>query len=266
MKYGAMNFPVNPLLDELEKISDLGFDYLELTMDPPCAHFTNVLGLESELVKALEHSSMDLVCHLPTFVYTADLAPGIRKASLNEMIQSLKTAARIGTKKSVLHPSVISGLGPFVMDTAARYAHDSLCTIIDMANHLKIDLCFENMFPKYNSFFDTSHFKTIFKKFPGLKMTLDTGHANIDDPSQKKLYEFIQIFPDKIGHIHISDNLGKKDDHFKVGQGNINFKKFIKQIKQSGYNDTITFEIFSQNSEDLLESRNIIKKMLEKIE
>ena len=35
MLYGAMNFPVRPFLDELEIFSSLGFDYLELAMDPP---------------------------------------------------------------------------------------------------------------------------------------------------------------------------------------------------------------------------------------
>jgi len=34
MLYGAMNFPVRPILKELEAISELKFDYLELTMDP----------------------------------------------------------------------------------------------------------------------------------------------------------------------------------------------------------------------------------------
>ena len=35
MKYGAMNFPVKPLLEEIEEIGRMGFDYVEITMDPP---------------------------------------------------------------------------------------------------------------------------------------------------------------------------------------------------------------------------------------
>ena len=34
MKYGAMNFPIKPFLKEIEEIGELGFDYVELTMDP----------------------------------------------------------------------------------------------------------------------------------------------------------------------------------------------------------------------------------------
>jgi hypothetical protein len=32
MKYGAMNFPIKPLLKEIEEIGEMGFDYVELTM------------------------------------------------------------------------------------------------------------------------------------------------------------------------------------------------------------------------------------------
>ncbi|CCK81942.1 sugar phosphate isomerase/epimerase family protein [Desulfobacula toluolica] len=258
MKYGAMNFPIKPVLEELEKISGLGFDYLELTLDAPYAHYTKILEMENKLVNALKQHSMGLVCHLPSFVYTADLTPGIREISLKEMIHSLETAARIGAQKAVLHPSYISGLGPLAMKTAEGYAHQSLCTIMKQADHLGIQLCFENMFPNYHSFFDPSHFTRIFKEFPDLKMTLDAGHANIDDPGKTKLYEFIQRFSDRIRHIHISDNSGKKDDHARVGNGTVNFKKFIRLLKQSGYDDTITLEIFSPDTKDLVKSRDQI--------
>ena len=262
MKYGAMNFPIKPVIEELEKISGLGFDYFELTLDPPCAHYTTVLEMEEELVQALKHYSMDLVCHLPTFVYTADLAPGIRAASLKEMIHSLRAAARINAVKTVLHPGLISGLGSFVMETAAGLAHESLCAVMKEADRLGMEICFENMFPKYLSFFDPSHFVPIFKEFPNLKMTLDTGHANINDPGRTRLYEFIQQFPDKIGHVHVSDNSGKQDDHVRVGNGNINFKKFATFLKRAGYDDTVTLEIFSQDADDLSESRDMIASLL----
>ncbi len=261
MKYGAMNFPIKPVQDELKRILDLGFDYFELALDPPCAHYASILEMENEIVSACKMHSMEVICHLPTFVYTADLCPGIRDISLKEMIHSLKTAARIGAKKAVLHPSFISGLGPFVMETAKTYAHESLSAIVKEAIRLEIDICFENMYPSYHSFFDPGHFQKVFEEFPSLKMCLDTGHANIDDPHSTRLFEFIQKIPDKIGHVHVSDNCGKKDDHLGVGQGNINFEKFITKLIHAGYNDTITLEIFSDNTNDLLNSRKKIAYM-----
>jgi hypothetical protein len=45
MRFGAMNFPVVPVLDEIETFARLGFDYLELAMDPPMAHHRNAFIL-----------------------------------------------------------------------------------------------------------------------------------------------------------------------------------------------------------------------------
>jgi sugar phosphate isomerase/epimerase len=50
MLYGAMNFPVRPVLQELESIAELGFDYLELTMDPPQAHHATIRRMKHDLV------------------------------------------------------------------------------------------------------------------------------------------------------------------------------------------------------------------------
>ena len=262
MRYGAMNFPVKPVMEEVQRISDLGFDYVELALDPPCAHWEIIQGMEKELAASLARNRLDLVCHLPTFVYTADLCPALRQTSLDEIRHSLETAARLGAKKAVLHPSMISGLGAFVMETAKALALESLHLISEKAASLGIPLCLENMFPRYLSCFEPKHFKEIFKVFPSLNMCLDTGHANIDDPSQKRLSGFLRQFPEKISHIHISDNHGKKDNHLGVGQGAIDFKKLVKQIMDAGFDGTITFEVFSEDPWDLVKSRDRIASLV----
>ena len=66
-----MNFPVRPVFDELDTISGLGFDYLELSMDPPNGHHSKVREQKAALRKALDERNMGLVCHLPSFVSTA---------------------------------------------------------------------------------------------------------------------------------------------------------------------------------------------------
>ncbi len=265
MKYGAMNFPVKPVLDEVEKIADLGFDYVELTLDPPCAHYSDIDNVADPLIRALARHSLGLVCHLPTFVFTADLALGIRRASVNEMLNSLRTAAKIRAQKVVLHPSIIHGMGPLVMDNSLKYAKKSFEAILAEARGLSLPICFENMFPKYNSFSSPDEFSALFEEFPDLKMTLDTGHANIDDPGGKRLFEFIERFPGRIGHVHVSDNNGRRDDHLKLGGGCIDFKKLAHMLNGAGYNDTMTFEIFTQKPRDLLESRERMAALLAEI-
>ena len=43
MRFGKMNFPVKPVLEEIEAAASMGMDYIELAMDPPCAHFSQLL-------------------------------------------------------------------------------------------------------------------------------------------------------------------------------------------------------------------------------
>ena len=73
MQFGAMNFPVKPVLDEIDAFARLGFDYLELAMDPPMAHHSVLASTRAAIARALKANSLDLVCHLPTFLSTADL-------------------------------------------------------------------------------------------------------------------------------------------------------------------------------------------------
>jgi sugar phosphate isomerase/epimerase len=261
MLYGAMNFPVKPILDELEAISELGFDYLELTMDPPKAHYSIIRQQKKRLLKALDRKQMKLVCHLPSFVYTADLTHGLRKASLNEVIKSLEVAAELGCLKAVLHPSYIMGLGIFVMDQAKEYALESLEAIMEKADQLDLLICLENLFPKAHSLVEPENFADIFVKFPNLKMTLDTGHAHIEDTEGKRAVKFIERFSDRIDHIHVSDNFGEADNHLPVGSGTVNFYEIVKALKGIGYDNTITLEVFSKDRDYLKMSRNKVADM-----
>ena len=255
MLYGAMNFPIRPFLDELEAINRLGFDYLELAMDPPQANHSLIRPQKKKLLKALEGCKMGLICHLPCFVSTADLTEGIRQASLNEVLDALEVAADLQPLKVVVHPSFITGLGVLVMDQARQYDLAGLEVIVEKADRLGLCLCLENLFPRSNSLVDPEDFVEIFDRFPALKMTLDIGHANIGGRGGKRAFGFIERFHDRIEHIHVSDNFGKEDNHLPVGAGTVDFPRIIKAIKGVGYDKTITLEVFSRDRDYLKISR-----------
>lgn len=262
MLYGATNFPIKPVLEELETIAKLGFDYLELTMDAPEAHYTIIRRIKDELVHALQGLNMKLICHLPTFVSTADLTEGLREASLNEMLASLEVAAELRAMKAVLHPSVHRGLSMFVMDQAQEYALRSLEVIVNKADELGVCLCLENMFPQYNSLVNPEDFNDVFERFPQLRMTLDVGHAHIGEKGVAKILTFIERFPDRIYHIHANDNLGNGDEHLPIGVGTIDFPSIIKALKAIGYDETITLEVFSKDRDYLRLSRDKLAHMV----
>lgn len=261
MQFGAMNFPVKPVLEEIEEIAQLGFDYLELAMDPPLAHHSTISANRAAIVRALKDSGLGLVCHMPTFVTTADLTESLRRASVTEMRRSLEAAAMLGAGKVVLHPSIASGMGAFVLATVKGYANDFLAEMVAAADSLDIAICLENMFPRYKLGVEPADFEEIFEHFPSLKLTVDTGHAHIDDQQGNRLMALVERFGGRIGHLHFSDNFGKRDDHLAVGKGTVRFAELVRGLKKIGYDDTITLEVFDQDRRMLVESRDIIKAM-----
>jgi sugar phosphate isomerase/epimerase len=262
MLFGAMNSPLRPILEEIEVISGLGFDYLELSMDPPEAHHSIVREQREEILRALDVREMQIVCHLPTFVTTADLTPALRETSVKEVLQAMGVAAGLKPLKLVLHPSYFSGLGVRVMRRARKLAMESLEAIVEEADRLNQCLCIENMFPRLRSLTDPEDFVEIFERFPKLNMTLDIGHANIGSKGPDKTLRFIKMFSDRILHIHASDNSGRGDDHIPVGAGTVDFEQVIGALEGIGYGDTVTFEIFSRDRDYLRISREKFAAML----
>ena len=265
MLYGAMNFPVSPLFTEIETFAQMGFDYLELAMDPPMAHYSTLSKNMDVIKQSLKDNGFGLLCHLPTFVLTADLTENIRHSSVDEMLRSLEVAAELGAKKVVLHPSIVFGMGPFVMDTVKDYFFEFLEEMVAAANRLKLTICLENMMPRNMLGVEPADFEEIFEMYPTLQMTLDTGHANISAPAGSRLLELVERFGNRLGHIHISDNLGKRDDHLAVGQGTVDFSTLISRLVELGYDDTITLEVFDRDRRMLTESREKIKGLFDTV-
>jgi sugar phosphate isomerase/epimerase len=262
MKYGAMNFPIKPLPKEIQEIGEMGFDYVEITMDPPEATPQKILSQKRAIKDLLGRYSLGVMGHLPTFVSTTDLYDSFRKVSQQENFDALEAGADLGITKMVLHPGFIAGLGKFVLDTAKGYGMESIEAISRKAASLGITLCLENMFPQAHFLANPYEFQEVFDTFPDLRLTLDVGHANLGG-GKNKSSEFIQRFGYRIGHVHANDNFGKEDSHLPIGAGIIDFEKILRELKQAQYDETITLEVFSKDKDYLKMSREKLKRILE---
>lgn len=264
MIYGAMNFPILPVLDEIQTFAELGFDYLELAMDHPEAHFSDISSNQAAIARKLQDHAMDVICHLPTFVSCADLTESIRVASVEEIKHSYAVAADLGAQKVVLHPPMISGMGAYVPEKCRFYAFEFLAEMVELSEALKIPICLENMMPRNNFGVEPADLKTLFRRFPSLQFTLDTGHANLGEKGKTRTKELVRQFGDRIGHIHLSDNLGVYDDHYPLGYGNIDFKRLANDLVKLNYKGTVTFEVFSDDRRVVAESREYWKMLVSK--
>lgn len=264
MKYGAMNFPVKPILQEIEEIGRLGFDYVELTFDPPEATPQKLLNQKRSIRELLNQYEIGITGHLPTFVWTSDLYDSLRKASIQENLEAMEASAELGINKLVLHPGYITGMGKFVMDKAKGYGLKSIETLLKKATSLGMTICIENMFPQASFLTQPQEFQEVFESFPEIRLALDIGHANLGGDRNSAI-EFIQRYGYRIGHIHANDNFGKEDNHLPIGAGLIDFERIIKALKQTSYDETITLEVFSRDRDYLKISKEKIKRMWESL-
>jgi len=264
MKYGAMNLPTVSVVDEIEALGKLGFDYIELTIDAPEATPEMIIKNKDLIKNALSAHQLGVMGHLPTFLSIADLYESIRTTSVDEYLKALDAGASLGITKFVIHPGSIRGLGKQVRHKANKYADESLAVITNKAREINVTLCLENMFPETISPTEPEEFEKLFKKHPELSFTLDIAHAHIGTKKNRSP-EFIRRFGDKLSHLHVSDNFGKGDAHLPIGAGMIDFRRLFKELKQIGYDETITLEVFSRDRDYLKMSLHKVKEMWEKL-
>lgn len=256
MRFGVMNFPLRPVVEEIRAIADLGFDYLELTLDAPLAHHDVVRRQRSAILGALADGGLGLVCHLPTFVSTADLTPALRQASRDEIRRSLDVAADLGAEKVVAHPPAIGFMAALAMDRVRPLVDEALAEMLAHAAALGLGVCLENMFPRYRVGVEPSEFAPLLAAWPALRLTLDVGHAFIEGRKTQRLLAFIETLGHRIGHLHLSDNKGQRDEHLPLGQGRIPYARIVRALRGRVDLDTATLEIFTGRREDLVSSRD----------
>lgn len=263
MIYGATNNPLRPLIDEIKVVASHGFDYLELCLDPPHGLPEALKPGLADVQSALSGEGLKLpVVHLPTFVWLADVYPSIREASLTEVFKGLDLAAEVRAKKAVLHPGYLTGLMTFIPDIGKGYASESLEKILEKAALIGITVCLENMFPRAGSMYRPEDFRDVLQRNSGLMMTLDLGHANIRAPKGQTA-AFVKVAHGRIGHVHIGDNNGLEDDHLPVGTGRVDVAGGLTAIKATGYDQTITLEVFSPNRDYLAMSLKKVRALWE---
>ncbi|MCX7816933.1 MAG: sugar phosphate isomerase/epimerase [Syntrophales bacterium] len=265
MKYGATNHPFHPVTNEIRFIASMGFDYLELCLDPPNCIPEKLFDDWREIKNVLDGEGLQLpVVHLPTFVWLADMYPSIREASLMEIYKALDFTREIGVRKAVLHPGYITGLLSFSPNVGKMYALESLDLIIRRAEELGIVICLENLFPKLGNFHRPEEFSAVLTKYPSLMVTLDLGHASLRAPKEQ-IQSFVSAVMGRIGHVHVADNNGRDDEHLPIGVGRVDLVGGLRAIKATGYDDTLTLEVFAPDREYLGISLRKVKSLWEQL-
>jgi sugar phosphate isomerase/epimerase len=250
MKLGVMNNPSSDPVGEIKTAAENGFDFMDLTLEYPQAHM-EVINQEAVL-KALEETGLETVGHTAYYLPFASAMGDIRSAAVRDVISGLDFFERAGAKVVTVHPD--AGRGAIDPATVISLNALSFKIISDEAQKRGLTIAVENVPGNFSS---VEALRSLLAAVPALGFHLDVGHAHIRGNRFRRL---LSTFKSNLIHVHLSDNRFRADDHMPIGAGNIDWDEVIPAIKKTGYDSTITLEVFSADKRYVVGSK---EKVLE---
>lgn len=252
----------NPSEEYFKFAFDNGFDRIDLGCSAP-SNFPHTYTKDRiKRVKELgKKYNIPYGLHSASYVNTAEIMPIVRKASEQHLLDYINLSKVIGAEYCVIHCGYyFSKFKDLVMENLFKTFRPA----VRLAEDIDLPLVIENMnavHPDSEIVYlgvTIDELNQAFKKVPSthLGLALDIGHANLLPGGVEP---WIDAFPDKIFHLHLSDNDGVLDQHLALGEGNIEFAEIFDKLKSVGFNGTATLEV--GNEEKRLKSLNFLKNL-----
>jgi len=251
-------------VEEIEFAGKHGFQGFELAFEHPEATPEQILKKSGQILDAFSRYDLIRIGHTQSFVNICDSSELVRRASLQETIKALEAAHRLDIGFLTVHPGF---LWPVMTGKKAlKKTCESLRELLNVVDELDLILGLENLpprfFPPRGYFSKTEEFNIVFTQIASqrLKLVLDVAHASF--PESDPPLNFIDKFYEKLAHVHLSDNLGRSDDHLPLGAGRVGYKTPVMELRKRNYSGTVTLEIFSKDRDYLLMSKRKLEELL----
>ncbi|MDB6034191.1 MAG: Xylose isomerase domain protein barrel [Verrucomicrobiales bacterium] len=254
MLIGTMNHPDQDVLEEIEWIAAMGLEFVDLTLEPPAAAIWKINT--EDVRQAIEEANLRVVGHTAFYLPICSPFESIRRAAVEELKLCIEAFAQIGAPWMNIHPA---GYAPmhsreFVIESNLK----SLRELLQSARDNGIGLMIENTPENFNS---VSQLGELLDPLPDLGLHLDIGHCNLRVPVNTT-GELLRAYGSRLKHVHLHDNKGGTADlHLALGAGNIDLLHYLKLLRASGYDDTITLEVFTPDKHYLAYSRDVLRRL-----
>jgi sugar phosphate isomerase/epimerase len=251
MLVGAMNFPGRSVAREIHRIAEDGFDFVDLTLEPPAAWLPD----GPETGRLLADLGLGAVGHTAWYLPIASPFVELRDAARDQFRRGLDTFAGAGVRLVNVHPDARLPLHPG--DLVRKMNAEAIGGLAQDAAERGIRLMVENL---DRTFSDVQEMATVLAGVPEAGLHLDVGHANLrlGRAEVNRTRALLEAFGDRLAHVHVSDNRGGTEDlHLPLGAGTIDWRAAIRALKAAGYDGTVTLEVFSREREHLRLSRRL---------
>ena len=253
MLIGAMNHPAQDVLSEIEWMSEMGLEFVDLTLEPPAAGSQQV---NARCIRdAIERNNMQVVGHTAYWLPLASPFEEVRRAAVGEAIRCIQVFGEVGVKWMNLHPDRHAPL-----HSRAFYVGRNIISIGEMLPHAAkagLGLMIENLPGDFNT---PEQLGELLDPVPELGLHLDIGHANLLVPFNTT-ESILNSYGSRLRHVHLHDNKGGGADlHMALGTGTVDYRRAIRALKACDYDQTITLEVFAPDRQYLRYSRDLLRQ------
>ena len=256
MKIGAMNHPARNPLEEIDWFGQHGFDFVDFTLEPPAADPGQI---DPAAVRAaLDRHGLGVVAHTAWFIPIGSPFGSIREASLVEFRRALRAAHQIGATVMNVHYGKSPGF--FSKEQVIELARRSSVPAVPGGGRSRRDHRAGTHPARRRQ--QLENIVAIMERVPLLRFHLDSGHAKLER-GYDRWDEYLDRLGPKLLHVHLSENDGTADQHLPLGaapRSTTDWPQHVKKLKATGYDGTITLEVFAPQREYLLLSRDLLRK------
>ncbi|NJK81463.1 MAG: sugar phosphate isomerase/epimerase [Chloroflexaceae bacterium] len=250
MQLGMMNDPRKDACAEARWAAEHGFEFLDLTIEGPAASLEQLAV--PELHRILAESGLAVVGHTAWYLPFASPFAAVRRAAIESAAATFETFAQVGAAYVNVHLTFAPRLFP--SELWLDWNGECFAELAERAEAYQLQVMVEH--PPSGSI-GVKEIGRVLDADKRLGFHLDVGHANVGG---NKLEALLKAFGNRLVHVHMSDNHGNHDEHLPLGAGTIDYPKAIRMLRQSGYNDTITLEVFSADRDYLLLSAQKVRR------
>ena len=234
--------------EDVEVLHNLMLEFAEI----PIANLIYFKKNINKFLKLKEKTGLYYLCHGPREGNPNNIS-SLKRDYFPHVLEILEIMPTLNISLLTLHLWMDRR---FVKGKVIDFKIELLKKIIDKAGEKRITICLENLSENWHDL------KMAFDNLPPLNLTLDVGHAQLLGEENTSL-DFIKIYPDRIKHVHLHDNLGgntpEDDLHLPPGRGIVDFRNIFNALGRIGYKGTATIELKPFEIKSCLE---FIKKLL----
>ncbi len=229
--------PRLPALEEIAWAAAHGFAGVELALGAPAA--APEADIWPAARQALADSGLAAVVRVPPYLCVENPTPAIRQAALDEMRRCADVAAALGAP---LLSTPFRGWPAHLSDAVGyEYTKQLYEILLRHAADQGVAVALEN---SADNAHQLKRFREVFHRLPALRLHYNIGRGHVGT-AQSLTREYLFALADRLAHVSLSDNDGRRDDRLPLGAavGGVNLLRELQTLRSFRYDGSLALDI-----------------------